>query len=60
MDTLEVVFTEAQLKYLERIFKVKDVLPNSTTIEEAMYTAGQQSVLKTIRTRLATMRKVRL
>lgn len=60
MDTLDVVFTEAQLKYLERTFKVKDVLPNSTTIEEVMYTAGQQSVLKTIRTRLATMRKVRL
>lgn len=60
MDTLDVVFTEAQLKYLERTFKVKDVLPNNTTIEEVMYTAGQQSVLKTIRTRLATMRKVRL
>ena len=44
-------FTEAQYRYLQRVFQRKDIDPSVDT-KEIMYSAGEQNVLRHIKTKV--------
>ena len=52
-------FTEMQFRYLKRVFPELEITPEST-VEEIMYNAGRQSVLKLIEKRVQAWKRVEI